>query len=254
MKTTVFQDKTIFGNGGDDGGGIRYHLLVQGNPGVKVLVDDDDTKYDPEGSIAVSDDQWHHIVGMRDGTSLRLYIDGVEDPGLTAHDESTIATADYDISGASQYNAYIGAIITNNTGDFHESKFFNGLIDEVALWNRALTVDQISYLYNDGAGRPVIEPVSSYKAVAASKGFVLQNYPNPFSSLTTFSFQLPENSHTKLVVCNSFGQEVAVLVNGMRPAGIYKEQFDGSGLPDGVYYARLQTDLYSKTIKISLTK
>ena len=30
---------------------------------------------------------------------------------------------------------------------------FNGIIDEVTIWNRALSLPEIQYLYNSGAGR-----------------------------------------------------------------------------------------------------
>lgn len=246
------QDMSIFAKGGDCTDGIRYHLVVVDHF-MRIVMDDNDDPYgkkDPRGEIEVEDSVWHHIVGFRNETVLRVYVDGVEDTVLSGKERATFE-ADYQVTGT-VHPAYIGCIMCHS--DMTLIKYFKGVIDDVALWQRALTEEEILYLWNDGEGRPVIEPVSSDKAVAASKGFVLQNYPNPLSSLTTFSFKLPENSHTKLVVCNSFGQEVVVLVNGMRSAGIYKEQFDGSGLPDGIYFARLQTDLYSRTIKISLTR
>ncbi|MHC4682391.1 MAG: LamG-like jellyroll fold domain-containing protein [Planctomycetota bacterium] len=152
IQTTNRSGETIFGNGGDNSGGIRYRLYVEGNPGVKILVDDNSTKYDPEGNIPVEDGQWHHIVGMRRGTTLRVYIDGVEDQGATSHGESTIP-ATYDLSGTSQHPAYIGACTNNETGQ--RIKFWGGLIDDVALWNRALTLEEINYLWNGGDGNPV---------------------------------------------------------------------------------------------------
>ena len=33
---------------------------------------------------------------------------------------------------------------------------FHGAIDDVAVWNRPLTSDEIRALYNGGAGRPVL--------------------------------------------------------------------------------------------------
>ncbi|MCH8219568.1 MAG: hypothetical protein IH892_22680, partial [Planctomycetes bacterium] len=151
VKTSARGGETIFAKGGDDGGGIRYRLYIEGNPGVKILVDDNSTKYDPEGNIPVEDGQWHHLVGMRDGTALRVFIDGIEDEGVTAHGESTIPD-NYDISGTSQYGAYIGAVTTNSTGSLY--KFYSGLIDDVAIWNRALTLDEIGFLWNNGDGNP----------------------------------------------------------------------------------------------------
>jgi hypothetical protein len=186
IKTTNAAGETIFGNGGDNSGGIRVRLYVEGNPGVKILVDDDSSKYDPEGNIAVVDGQWHHIVGMRRGTALRVYIDGVEDQGATAHGESTIPAA-YDLSGTSQHNAYIGAQASNAGGNL--IKFFGGLIDDVALWSRALTLEEISYLWNGGAGNPVdvsgpgqaSEPYPDDEEADVSRDVVLSWSPGDFA-------------------------------------------------------------------------
>lgn len=253
IKTGPADRTTIFGKGGDNGGGIRYHLCVEGSTMNFVLDDDDDAhsgKRDPRGEIEVTDLVWHHIVAYRDDLTLRLYVDGIEDMGVTNHNDAVLP-ANYDISNT-VYDAYIGVIMSNDPVGF--IKYFSGQIDDVAIWNRVLTQDEIYYLYDGGDGLPVIEPPTGM-VDAVSKGFVLnQNYPNPFNSLTTFSFTLSENSHAKLTVYNLLGQEVAVLVDDTRPAGIYKEQFDGSELSDGVYFTKLQTDSYSKTIMILLKK
>jgi hypothetical protein len=62
--------------------------------------------------------------------------------------------ADYDLAGTSLYGAYIGVIHSHAKG--HLQKFFNGLIDDVAVWDRALTMEEISPLYNNGEGTPVV--------------------------------------------------------------------------------------------------
>ncbi len=152
IKTTDPAGETIFAKGGDDSGGIRYRMYVSGAE-IKILVDDNSDKNDPEGNITVTDGAWHHIVGMRrGGTTLRVYVDGVEDEGATTHGDSTIP-ATYDLSGTSQHNALIGAIWSHE--DNVIKKFFGGLIDDVALWSRALTLEEISYLWNNGDGNPL---------------------------------------------------------------------------------------------------
>ncbi len=152
--------RTVYGNGGDDGGGIRCHLAVDGSVG-RIIVDDDADKKDPTGSIVVNDQQWHHLVAKREGTNLRLYVDGVEDAGLTAHARSTLPDG-YDLSGTSQYGAYIGCITTNNDGTLY--KFFEGVIDDLAIWNCALTLEEINLLYNNGEGNSVFSLVHKTSA------------------------------------------------------------------------------------------
>jgi endo-1,4-beta-xylanase len=81
-----------------------------------------------------------------------------------------------------------------------------------------------------------------------------QNYPNPFNPTTVVSSQLPEASDVRLAVYDLLGREVAVLFNGHRPAGSYRDTFDGSGLASGVYVYRLTAGSYVDSRKAVLMK
>jgi len=81
-----------------------------------------------------------------------------------------------------------------------------------------------------------------------------QNYPNPFDSETKISYSLAIPSQVQLTVCNMFGQQVAVLVEGFKPAGSFSADFTGDGLPSGMYYYRLQCGDRHETRKMTLIK
>ncbi len=81
-----------------------------------------------------------------------------------------------------------------------------------------------------------------------------QNYPNPFNPVTDISYSVPRAEKVSLRIFNLLGQEVAVLVDGMKPAGTYKVSFDGSQLPSGIYMYRLETDGYTMSKKMVLMK
>lgn len=68
-----------------------------------------------------------------------------------------------------------------------------------------------------------------------------QNYPNPFNPSTTIEFGLPQRSHVSITIYNVLGQQVATLVNEIREAGYFKEQWNVSqhGIASGVYYYHL---------------
>jgi hypothetical protein len=66
-----------------------------------------------------------------------------------------------------------------------------------------------------------------------------QNYPNPFNPATSIRFQVPREDHVSLKVYSLLGQEVATVVDEVRPAGTYLATFDARGLASGVYFYRL---------------
>ncbi|MBN1826012.1 MAG: T9SS type A sorting domain-containing protein [Candidatus Eisenbacteria bacterium] len=68
------------------------------------------------------------------------------------------------------------------------------------------------------------------------------NRPNPFRGETTIWFRMPERGSARLTVYNVAGREVARLFDGERSAGFHQIEWNGAGLPSGVYYYRLQTE------------
>jgi|GEM_PF-5053586 len=66
-----------------------------------------------------------------------------------------------------------------------------------------------------------------------------QNFPNPFNAQTTIVYSLPRQAKAKLVVYNLLGQEIATLVDQVKPAGKYTVRFDASNLSNGIYTYRL---------------
>jgi hypothetical protein len=85
------------------------------------------------------------------------------------------------------------------------------------------------------------------------------NYPNPFNPSTTIRFDLPKSAFVRLSVCNLMGQEIAVLVNEKRPAGVHEVRWEGldarqAPVPSGVYLYRLEAGPDRGTGKLLLLK
>ena len=81
-----------------------------------------------------------------------------------------------------------------------------------------------------------------------------QNFPNPFNPNSDIRYQISEFRTVKLAVYDLLGREVAVLVNETTPPGTYQVRFDGTGLPSGVYFYRLQAGSYVETRKMMLVR
>ncbi|HEY5125488.1 MAG TPA: SBBP repeat-containing protein [Ignavibacteria bacterium] len=91
-----------------------------------------------------------------------------------------------------------------------------------------------------------------------------QNYPNPFNPTTKIRFEIPAtlsfphapsgNPYIRLAVFDITGREIATLVNEFLQPGSYKVTFDGSNLPSGIYFCKLQAGGFTETKKIVLLK
>ena len=86
--------------------------------------------------VPISNGQWYHVAGVYDGAHLSCYKNGV-------------LAASYPVSGSI-------AISTNFLGIGYDpgnptARFFNGLLDEVSVYNRGLSASEIKAIYNLGA-------------------------------------------------------------------------------------------------------
>lgn len=101
----------------------------------------------------------------------------------------------------------------------------------------------------------VLSPVVSVEGEGVPTLFSLdQNYPNPFNPATTIRFTLPEEEFVSLKVMNILGQEIAILVEGLRPAGAQSVTFDARDLPSGVYLYRLAAGGFSAMKRMIVLK
>jgi beta-lactam-binding protein with PASTA domain len=83
-----------------------------------------------EGAAVVTDNEWHHIAGVYDGTQATLYIDGVADTAVPVTGQIK----------ASTYNLFIGENAQAR------GRYFKGLLDDVRIYNCALNEADIAAL------------------------------------------------------------------------------------------------------------
>jgi Secretion system C-terminal sorting domain/Cep192 domain 4 len=108
-------------------------------------------------------------------------------------------------------------------------------------------------------------PVSVEDRVNLPMQFSLsQNFPNPFNPSTSIQYAISSplrrnggeasGQFVSLKVYDVLGNEIATLINEELAAGNYEVEFNGSNLPSGVYFYRLQAGSYSSTKKLVLLK
>jgi hypothetical protein len=110
-----------------------YSMYVRHAPGNDVAVmftDLNGTRhYVIAGTLTYG--EWYHLVGTFNGTVMKLYINSVE----TGQEQTDSATRNFQ-------GVYIGY-----TQGIATPVYYNGLIDEVRIYNRALSAEEISQRY-----------------------------------------------------------------------------------------------------------
>jgi len=92
------------------------------------------------------EDTWYYVIVSYDGTTIKIYIDGVEQQ-LYRHDTGATITGQYTL------NTNTGAMyLGKRSPNVFSERHFDGLIDEVAIYDRALSEDEIEALYFNGTG------------------------------------------------------------------------------------------------------
>jgi len=91
-----------------------------------------------EGNTDIVDNAWHHVVGLYDGSEIKLYIDGQSDATPIS-----IGTPVF-----YQNTVHIGVKGQDLPGTYTQP--FDGLIDEVRIWSRALTSTDVFQEYLRG--------------------------------------------------------------------------------------------------------
>ena len=112
----------------------------------------------------------------------------------------------------------------------------------------------VSYSYTiDTSGSVVsINQISS----TPEKFSLNQNYPNPFNPETRIKYSIENGTNVQLKVYDLLGREISTLVNEYQNSGTYNVLFnaDRLGLSSGIYYYRVTTDRFSKTMKMIYLK
>lgn len=161
------------------------------------------------GGGIVADGLWHNVVGTFSNNMQMLYVDGVlMDTSYSSQNGV----------GANTQPLIIGKDTYNNPGP-PANRNYNGLLDDIGIWNRALTQSEINQLFTGG-------PCISYQFITVTDTLIInanltglnpvsyQNtirvYPNPSSNLVNIDFGNNFNtlSGYTLRIDNSIGQSV----------------------------------------------
>jgi Secretion system C-terminal sorting domain len=118
--------------------------------------------------------------------------------------------------------------------------------------NRVTYFGGLSYILTEAILTTTINKEDSPQTIDSYHLF--QNYPNPFNPLTNIVFQTPQQSHVMLEIYNIVGQRLKTLVNGELQAGRYSVVWNAVDQPSGIYFCKMITNNFSRSVKLILIR
>ncbi len=166
---------------------------------------------DGDSNTIISDNNWYNIVSTYDLSGVKIYVNNV-----------LVLTKPYIGSGSMSaptniQDLYIGTEI-NSIGCSPYNTYYQGLIDDIGIWNRVLTQQEITQLFNQNQCITNITvtdtliinvgQLSYTNPVSFANNITI--YPNPASTQVNISFNnITDLAGGSIKIINSLGQQVA---------------------------------------------
>ena len=193
-----------------------------------------------EKGPALNDGNWHSLVAVRDGASNmnRLFIDGE-----LLHEQQ------YQYSNNFVGDAPVNVGYLNLGGGYR----YNGDLDELKVYDRALTATEVTEQFNGGEGAycgPSALGITDNETFAGK----FEVFPNPTEGkkLNIFVSMLSPNEHVRFVLTDLTGKTVLEHKATTRPDGtvqltLYPKKGLSSGLYNLLLYSK-ERQLYRKVL------
>ena len=127
----------------------------------------------------IQDNAWSHVVVVYDKSTVEVYVNGVKKTPDYLGDPNWDSDFAMDPSGSTR----IGA----ENGNGPVGYFFNGLIDDLRVYNRTLIAAEIQQLYLDADQPPVLAPIGPKSVLANQTLTFTVSASDPDSSNLTYS-------------------------------------------------------------------
>lgn len=223
IKTTLSSNQMIvdkYSFPGDQG----YYIAVTQGKAILAGRDGSGNFMSGMGTTTISDGQWHHIVGIINVNTWQLWVDCELESSITT---STV-NPDLTSSNPLSIGRYYYGTSQNNP------MYFSGSIDEVRLYNRALTTAELDSLCDINANVGLQDMTEGNFTI----------YPNPISDRFMIGYSgSTDLSDCVILISNSLGQVVY--------EGAYTPTINISSFNKGVYYLSI-TDKDKTLLKRNL--
>lgn len=175
-------------------------------------------------TMSINDNNWHMMTAVIDSDSLRYFIDGIL---VTA---TAVPNLVMDVCNG-------GGIVLGKNWNA-DLDYYNGILDDVGLWNRPLTKQEIAGLYDGSICYQLITVTDTLLINSGIIGFnpvtfnnTIRIWPNPSNDHITIDYgNLASISGYQILIVNSIGQQVFHTVINQQSDYLNLASWTGGGL------------------------
>jgi len=144
-----------------------FRNCVNGKAGFDMITATSDSGLRSEDGMVKN--RWYHLVGVRSGTTQAIYMDGQLNASRTCSGDPIKF-----VGSGSDYKVNFGKISDVETPGAY---YLDGTIDDVRIYDRALSAEEIQELYRGGLGPKAFRPYPAEGAVNMDPNVVLSWSP-----------------------------------------------------------------------------
>jgi len=187
--------------------------------------------------------QWYHVAAViNPQEGMKLYINGTIQSDSENSTEPVPVRTEYSAVGR-WGNAAV--------------RYFDGVIDDICIYNKALSQTEIDSLYHIGDWP--ITGIEDGMASTITNFKLFQNYPNPFNPETNIQFTINNPVDVKIYIYNSLGQKIKTLLNKKYTKGTQQAVWNGRNDFDtqvcsGTYFYQIQVGDQVQTKRMILLR
>ena len=202
---SVVNEQAVFGKGkisSQTGYSLLHNVLIPEKTGISIQNQPMPVSEAHINSSTLNLNTWYQLLGTYNGSELKLYLNGVL---------VKTTTTSLQLMPNSLTDLFIGCELSG-------FRFFNGKIDDVGIWNRALSQQEITQLFNQNQCITNITvtdtliinvgQLSYTNPVSYANNITI--YPNPANTQVNISFNnITDLTGGNINIINSLGQQVA---------------------------------------------
>jgi hypothetical protein len=202
---SVVNEQAVFGKGkisSQTGYSLLHNVLIPEKTGISIQNQPMPVSEAHINSSTLNLNTWYQLLGTYNGSELKLYLNGVL---------VKTTTTSLQLMPNSLTDLFIGCELSG-------FRFFNGKIDDVGIWNRALSQQEITQLFNQNQCTTNITVTDTLIINVGQLSYTnpvtyannITIYPNPANTQVNISFNnITDLTGGNINIVNSLGQQVA---------------------------------------------